>query len=54
MLVQPISTTHISFAFATRPGLPEREAINVVLIDETTRPGWEQQVERWIGQPATR
>jgi len=54
MLVQPISTTHISFAFATRPGLPQREEINVALIDETTRPGWEQQVERWIGLPATR
>jgi ABC-type amino acid transport substrate-binding protein len=54
MIVQPISTTHISFAFATRPGLPQREEINVALIDETTRPGWEQQVERWIGQPVTR
>jgi ABC-type amino acid transport substrate-binding protein len=51
MVVEPISTTHVSFAFATRPDLPQRDEINVALIDETTRPGWERQIERWIGVP---
>jgi ABC-type amino acid transport substrate-binding protein len=54
ILVLPFSTTHINYAFATRPNLPQREAINVAIVDQTSQPGWERQVERWIGPPARR
>ena len=53
ILVNPLPTTHLTYAFAARPGLPlaELKAINVALIEQVTQPGWEQEVERWIGQP---
>ncbi len=54
ILVTPLPTTHLTYAFAARPGLPPEQlkAINVALIEQVTQPGWEQQVERWLGPPA--
>ncbi|MDD5199181.1 MAG: transporter substrate-binding domain-containing protein [Terrimicrobiaceae bacterium] len=54
MLVEPLPTTHLTYAFAVRPAFPAEElrAIDIALIDQVMRPGWEQQVERWIGPPA--
>ncbi len=55
ILVDPLPTTHLTYAFAARPGLPpgQLKAINVALIEQVTQPGWEQEVERWLGPPAT-
>jgi ABC-type amino acid transport substrate-binding protein len=49
--VEPISTTHVSYAFATRSNFFARDPINIALIEITNRAEWEAEVERWIGQP---
>lgn len=53
MIVEPLPSTHMSYAFAVRPDFPSAtlKAINVALIDTIMQPGWEQEVNRWIGQP---
>ena len=55
ILINPLSTTHLTYAFAARPGLPveELKAINVALIEQVMQPGWEQEVDRWLGPPAS-
>jgi ABC-type amino acid transport substrate-binding protein len=55
IIVTPLPTTHFTYAFAARPGLPlaELKAINIALIEQVMQPGWEQEVERWLGPPAT-
>jgi ABC-type amino acid transport substrate-binding protein len=52
IVIEPLPSTHISYAFAMRPGLPNMDAIDVSVIDQVSRPGWRQQVESYIG-PAT-
>lgn len=54
ILVLPLATTHVSYAFAMRPGFPPnlRESLNEALIDQTEDPRWESFVERWAGPPA--
>jgi ABC-type amino acid transport substrate-binding protein len=52
--VESLRTTRLAYAFAARPGFPAEtlKAINVELIDLTTQPEWEPQIERWIGPPS--
>ncbi len=52
--VDPVPGTRLVYAFAARPGFPPAtlKAINIELIDRTSQPDWQQQLERWIG-PAT-
>ncbi|HEY8900269.1 MAG TPA: transporter substrate-binding domain-containing protein [Chthoniobacterales bacterium] len=54
MLVQPLPTTHLAYAFATRPNFPAAQlrAINIALIGQVERPDWQQTVDRWAGPPA--
>lgn len=54
MLVLPLATSHVSYAFAMRPGFPPnlRESLNEALIDQTENPHWESLIERWTGPPA--
>jgi len=46
---QMIPNTHISYAFAMRPGLPLRDAIDVALINEVMQPGWRHKVDSLLG-----
>ena len=51
IIVETIPNTHISYAFAMRPGLPSRDAIDVSLISQITAPNWRQEVQRIVGPP---
>ena len=48
VVLLPVSRLH--FAIATRPGLPEFEAINVQVIATTDGPEWRRRVEGWLGK----
>jgi len=54
LVVEPLPTTHITYAFAVRPDFPAAglKAINIELIGQATRANWQQEIERWIGTPA--
>lgn len=54
IMVEPLPTTHLSYAFAARPGFPveTQKAINVGVIEQVMRPEWTTDVERWLGPPA--
>jgi polar amino acid transport system substrate-binding protein len=49
LLVEDIPDTHVTYAFAMRPGLRERDAIDTALINEVTQPGWRQIMTSYIG-----
>jgi ABC-type amino acid transport substrate-binding protein len=49
IVVSPIPNTHQSFSFAMRPGLPQRDAIDVALIDEVSQPDWGAEIQRFVG-----
>lgn len=52
LVVEPIPDTHLGYAFALRPGLQQRDEIDIAIINQTTRPGWRQKIARFTG-PAT-
>lgn len=54
IVIDIIPSTHVSLAFATRPNLPEFQAINVALIRETSTDGWLKEIQRWLGPPLAR
>ncbi len=54
IVVTPIPNTHESFAFGMRPGLPQRDAIDVELIDQVNQPDWDGEVQRFLGPPVAR
>jgi polar amino acid transport system substrate-binding protein len=47
--VLPLPTTKTHYAFALRQPLPEREAINVTLIEIVNTPNWRTVLQRWLG-----
>ncbi|MGH8047113.1 MAG: transporter substrate-binding domain-containing protein [Chthoniobacterales bacterium] len=52
IVVDSIPNTHISYAFAMRPGLRLSDKIDASLIAQITRYGWRQQEQRYIGPSA--
>jgi ABC-type amino acid transport substrate-binding protein len=52
IVVESIPNTHISYAFAMRPGLRAADAIDVSLISQITQPGWRQEEQSYIGPEA--
>lgn len=54
IVVTPIPNTHESFAFGMRPGLPQRDAIDIALIDRVSQPDWQNEIQQFIGPPLSR
>jgi ABC-type amino acid transport substrate-binding protein len=54
LVLEPLPTTHIMYAFAVRPDFSAAtlKAMNVELIGQSLRANWEQEIEHWIGPPA--
>ena len=49
IVLEVVPNTHLSYAFALRPNLPQRDAIDVSLIGQISAPDWKQEAERYTG-----
>ena len=50
--VTPLASIHMAYAMAARANFPKFKALNVAVTRETTKVGWQDEINRWLGPPA--